>query len=139
MEPIYQPLRVKPLYTAPTTPPRLQPFTSPSLDLDPNLWVKKLQNILSHLRFPKPVTHRQHRGKFNTDYAVPPATSEQKFTQAAQHFVANHLFNLPHAFYIYNNQGKKETIDTLLLGKDSDTWWKAVVNELGRIANGIDN
>ena len=33
----------------------------------------------------------------------------------------------------------EETIDTLLLVKDSDTWWKAVGNELGRLANGIDN
>ena len=35
--------------------------------------------------------------------------------------------------------GKKETIDILLLGKDSDTWWETVRNELGRLANGIDN
>ena len=60
-------------------------------------------------------------------------------TQAAQHLVANHLFNLQHAFHIYNKQEGKETIDTLLLGKDSDNWWKAVINELGRLANGIDN
>ena len=25
------------------------------------------------------------------------------------------------------------------MGKDSGTWWKAVGNELGRLANGIDN
>ena len=25
------------------------------------------------------------------------------------------------------------------MGKDSDTWWKAVVNELGRISIVIDN
>ena len=24
------------------------------------------------------------------------------------------------------------------MGGDSDTWWKSVVNELGRLANGID-
>ena len=34
---------------------------------------------------------------------------------------------------------KKETIDILLMGSDSDTWRKAIVNELGRTANGIDN
>ena len=50
-----------------------------------------------------------------------------------------YLFNFPHAFHIYNKQGKKETTDTLLLGKDSDTLWKAVGNELVRLANGIDN
>ena len=36
-------------------------------------------------------------------------------------------------------QGGKGTIDTLLLEKDSVTWWKSVVNELGRLANGIFN
>ena len=25
------------------------------------------------------------------------------------------------------------------MGGDSDTWWKVVVNKLGRLANGIDN
>ena len=40
---------------------------------------------------------------------------------------------------IKNKQGGKETIDTLLLGKDSYTWFKAVVNELRRLANGIYN
>ena len=60
-------------------------------------------------------------------------------TQAAQQLVRDHLFKLWHAFYIYNNQGKKETLDTLLMGCDSDTWQKAVVNELGILANAIDN
>ena len=60
-------------------------------------------------------------------------------TQAAQHLVDDHLFKLPYALHIYNNQGKKENIDTLLMGGDSDTWWKSVLNELGRLANGIEN
>ena len=49
------------------------------------------------------------------------------------------MFNLPYDFQIYNNQGKREKIDTLLVGVNSDTWWKSVGNELRRIANGIDN
>ena len=49
-------------------------------------------------------------------------------TQAAHHLVANHLFKLPHTYHIYNNQVKKETTYTLLMGYDSDTWWKAVGN-----------
>ena len=36
-------------------------------------------------------------------------------------------------------QVRKETIDNLLLGKDSGTCWKAVGNELGILSNGIDN
>ena len=53
--------------------------------------------------------------------------------------MVNSYLCLPHAFHIYNKQGKYETIDTLLLGKDIYNWWKAVVNELGRLANSIDN
>ena len=60
-------------------------------------------------------------------------------TQTAHHLVAKNLFKLLHAFHIYNKQGKKETIDTLLVSSYSDTWWKSVINELGRLYNGIDN
>ena len=31
------------------------------------------------------------------------------------------------------------TVETILLVGDSDTWWKAIGNELWRLANGIDN
>ena len=48
------------------------------------------------------------------------------------------IYNL-HAFRIYNNQVKKETIDTLLKGDDSNIFWKSVGNKLGRLANGIKN
>ena len=59
--------------------------------------------------------------------------------QAAQNLVTNNLFKLPHDLHIHNTQGKKETIETLFIGGNSDTWWEAVGNELGRLANGIDN
>ena len=49
------------------------------------------------------------------------------------------MFKLPHAFHIWNNNGKKETIDTFLVGSDSYTWWKAVGNKLWRLANGLEN
>ena len=49
------------------------------------------------------------------------------------------MSNLPQDFHIYNNQGKKETIDTLLVGKHIEKWWKVVRNELGRLTNGINN
>ena len=49
------------------------------------------------------------------------------------------MFNLPYAIQIKNYQGKKETTDTLLEGVNSDTWCIEVGNELGRLANVIDN
>ena len=60
-------------------------------------------------------------------------------TQEAHQLFAKHLFESTHDSHIYNEKEKKETIDTLLMGGDSDTWWKAIGNELGRLANGIDN
>ena len=103
-------------------------------------WLKKLQHIRRYPRFSKPGKHKHRPDKFNTNYASPPHNFGTNFrTQSEQNLVANHLFELPPVFRIYNNQGEKETIDTLLMGGDRNTWWEAVGNELGRLANGIDN
>ena len=132
--------RVQLLQSSPTKPPRLQPYTSTLLDPDQNPWIKKITKYLKSLQIPKArktqtaprqVQHRLSRSMRNF---------RKKFrTQEAQHLFVNHLFNLPHALHIYNKHEKKETIDNLLLGKDSGTWWKAAGNELGILANGIDN
>ena len=39
--------------------------------------------------------------------------------------------------YLYNKLGKKETIDSLIAGTHSATWWTALANELGRLTNGV--
>ena len=84
--------------------------------------LKILQIIWRYPRFPKPGKHKRNPSKFNTAYTVPIRIFRQNFrTQASKHLVYNHLFNLPHDLHIYNAQGKKETIDTLLRGGDSDT------------------
>ena len=49
------------------------------------------------------------------------------------------MVNLPSDFHIYTMQGKKETLDRLLVGINSDTWWKALGNETGRLSNWIGN
>ena len=41
--------------------------------------------------------------------------------------------------HIFNDQGKKMSMDKLLAGKDSSTWWTSLGNELGRLAQGIGN
>ena len=52
-----------------------------------------------------------------------------------------HIFEFPKAFknpkllHLYNKLGKKETIDSLLAGQHSDTFWTALANELGRLTN----
>ena len=140
VEPFSQPPRVQTQDPAPTPPPREQPSTPPRLDPHSNLLIKKFAKYKKTLQIlkarkthvaPRKVQHqlRQSPRNVGTNYR----------TQVSQHLVSNHIFKLPHAYHIYNKQGKKETIDTLLMGGDSDTWWKAVGNELGRLANGIDN
>jgi hypothetical protein len=39
--------------------------------------------------------------------------------------------------HIFDENGKKQSIDKLLNGKDKDIWWKAVGNEFGRLAQGV--
>ena len=54
-----------------------------------------------------------------------------------------HIFQCPKVFentkllHLYNKLGKKETIDTLLSGPHSSTWWTTLSNELGRLTNGV--
>ena len=40
-KPLFKPPRVQKLQSSPTPPPRLQPYTSPSLDPHKNPWIKK--------------------------------------------------------------------------------------------------
>ena len=39
--------------------------------------------------------------------------------------------------HLYNKLGKKETIDSLLAGPHSTTWWTELANELERLTNGV--
>jgi hypothetical protein len=55
--------------------------------------------------------------------------------QSLQHLQAIATFHL-HANHIYNDKGKKETLDTLLAGTNSTTWTNALCNEYGRLAQG---
>ena len=139
VKPFSQPPRVQIIQLAPTPPPRLQTSTSPSLYPYPNQWIKihKIFEVASDSQARKTqmaLLQVQHR------FLRSPRNFRQNFrTQEAPHLVTNYLINLPHAFHIYNKQGGKENIDTLLLVKYSDTWWKAIWNEHGRHANGNDN
>ena len=129
LEPVLKPPRVQLIQPAPIPPTILQPSTSPSLDPDPNPWIRKFTKYLKSPQIPKSRKTQAAPWQVQHRLCHSPRNFKQNFrTQAAQHLVANHLFYLPHYFHIYNNQGVKETVDTLLLGKDSDTWWKSVGN-----------
>ena len=140
VELVSQPPRGETQDSEPTPTPRDQPSAFTILDQHSNLWItfftkyKKIPQILKTRKTqvaPRQVQHQKRH--FQRNFL------EKNCTQAAQHLVCNHLFKLYHAFHIFNNQGKKETIDTVLTGCDRDTWQKDVVNELGILANEIDN
>ena len=60
--------------------------------------------------------------------------------QATQNLVAQLLFATPSlasAFHVYNpDSGKKESLDSLLMGPERDRWLQAASNEFGRLAQG---
>jgi hypothetical protein len=55
--------------------------------------------------------------------------------QATQYLAAQHVFQ-PTVNHIYNQHGKKETIDSLLRGPNKEVWKKAISNKFGRLAQG---
>ena len=117
-----QPLRVQTQESSPTPPPIEQSSVPLSLDPHSNPWIKKIAKYKKTPQIiksrktqaaPRQVQHwlRHYPRKVGTNFR----------TQSAQHLVANHLFKLLHAFHIYNNKSKKETIETLLMLGDSNT------------------
>ena len=63
-----------------------------------------------------------------------PWNQQQSFrSRATQQLTALHLFQ-PTINHIYRPDGKKETMDTLLQGSDSDIWLQSLSNEWGRLA-----
>ena len=60
--------------------------------------------------------------------------------QATQNLVAQLVFSTPSlqsAFHVYNPEsGKKESLDSLLMGPERDRWLQAASNEFGRLAQG---
>ena len=56
--------------------------------------------------------------------------------KAAKYLLAQHIFSKQMTGHVYNTDGKKETINTLLFGLDSKIWTRSMSNELGRLAQG---
>ena len=52
-------------------------------------------------------------------------------------FECTKAFKNPKLLHLYNKLGNKETIDSLLAGPHSATWWTELANELGRLTNGV--
>ena len=49
------------------------------------------------------------------------------------------MFAMPSCNHIYDDAGKKVTINSLLNDKMKNTWSVAIFNELGRLAQGVED
>ena len=107
--PVVQPQRVKPYEPANTAPPRVKRAPSPAIDPYSNPCIEVVYNNNNTTPTiptePKPalpcqVQHFLRRTPINVDTNL--------CAQSAKHLAAQHMFNLPHAFRVYNSEGKKE-------------------------------
>ena len=58
---------------------------------------------------------------------------------AVQHIQALHHFSSPSINHVYDDKGKKQSIDDLLKSKMKPTWEVSLSNEIGRLAQGVGN
>ena len=56
---------------------------------------------------------------------------------AARTILAQHLF-APTMHHLFQPNGRKETLDSVLRGNDAATWQRSLSNEIGRLAQGND-
>jgi hypothetical protein len=99
--------------------------SSPTVQISKPL-PSKSQQALPRVQVPRQSRLQQRRGLRSTGPQAP----------SLQHMHAIQIFqhNVNH---IYNEQGKKETIDTLLVGNDGLTWTNALCNEYGHLSQGF--
>jgi hypothetical protein len=121
------------------TPPVIDETSSPLHDLD--LLNKKHRAT----RVPAPSANRTYDPKVKQSFIQqryglrPKRKQNYSFRhRAARHLLAQHVFQRPQAMHVYNAQGKKETVDSLIHGSEGATWRRSLSNELGRLAQGND-
>ena len=88
----------------------------------------QVETLQQHSNLPKNVRFRNDGDHKYNLRSKSPALILDHISQ--HHLIANH---------IYRDDGKKETIDSLLDGKDSATWSKSLSNEWGRLSKGNDH
>ena len=132
--------------TPPDTPRPSPPASTPS----PRVPKKQLPLVPLGLGFPKSPPSNFSLHQFLTKHAPPPMRQsiiKQRYnlrsrpsnfrSRAATYLLAQHIFELqPMINHIYNAEGKRETVDTLINGDNGDRWTKSLSNEFGRLAQG---
>ena len=145
-----------PTPTLTATPPAVLPRVQPQVQSLPGKPLPRVQPAplsspapLPSMNFPKK-TPNAHSFTTKATYPTAPidprsATARYRFRPrrstnfrrfALQHIVAHELFRMPSMHHIYNDSGKKESLDSLLKGPNGDIWLRALSNEFGRLAKG---
>ena len=145
--PIIPQKQLAPLPRVVTQVPRPLPNTAPPPRVTDKLLLKpplvhptRIKPTASTLRSDKPYIQQR--------YGLRP-TQAKKYSQnfrarAATHLIAQHVYSVNHptsnpsqsCMHIFNDTGKKKSLDDLLTGTDKDVWTKSLSNELGRLAQG---
>ena len=84
--------------------------------------------------------------QLTSKYCSPPPTPKYRYStspskkykhHAIQYLAAQEIFRIS-VNHIYDDKGKRETVDTLLNGKNKIIWTQALSNEIGRLSQGND-
>jgi hypothetical protein len=132
-------------------PPRVQPFIHPFTPAPSPSPVKPLpyaqyppapmprSKLPIYPPAPAPILKAPYRPR--NQFSGPRGTRFRHF--AVQHLSCSFAFQKVQSQmalnHIFNEQGKKMSMDALLAGDDSTIWWNSLGNELGRLAQGIGN
>ena len=124
-------MQVPPMFFNPITYNQPNRHNSPYLDLT---------EMFFNMPTPKqpvfPVSHpRLLQTRQVTQYYYNQYTNFRQY--AVQNIQALHRFRNPSVNHVYDDNGKKQSIDDLLKGKMKPTWKLVLSNEIGRLAQGV--
>ena len=100
--------KVQPYQRAYISPPRVQHAPSPTIDPSTNPWIEVVYNRKKTSPSIPTKPNSDSPRQVQRHLLRTPINDGANFcAQAAQHLVAQHMFNLPYTFHIYNNKGNK--------------------------------
>jgi hypothetical protein len=143
VDPPRVPTPVEHTVPSPVHPPRVATPVSPPRVPMTQVSPPRVHTPAKPLQKSRPSAPIWNRASTRSGRSLPSSTTSRTlrprpYREALQHASTLAPFEF-HAHHIFDSNGKKETIDTLLAGKDSDVWDRALSNEFGRLAQGIDD
>ncbi len=130
-----QPVSVPRVPVSPSPPvsvPRVPPTPSTPAPIKPSQPPVTLESVLDQLM-------KSHLRAINHPVRPPLGFRHRQGTPfrhlATRTLAAQHLFEY-RANHIYDANGKRETVESLLKGPDAEVWNKSLSNEYGRLAQG---